>query len=282
MLALLARLLLIALTDGGFDLRLYHHFAELAATGLDPYVDPGTGALAGRPADNPPLFVLLFAAVLKLHGSVEAIRVVLAVADVTTILIVGLSYPRPRPWRAALITFLAFNPFVLEAWTATSEDKTLIFCLFALVMVALERGQPALAWAATTALGAFKWIGAAFVVPLAVWTGRARSRRAAMVGAVAFIGLFVFSSVPYSPDSLEALDYRRDRLGLEPIHASLTQFLAELGMYDHCCRARSRRLRWPRSICFISSGDSMSLRPWCWRSSRLMSSFPISPTTGCC
>ena len=60
--ALVVRLVLIAVTGGGGDIRGYVYFAELVLAGQDPYDAPPGGPVDSVYANNPPFLPLLFAA----------------------------------------------------------------------------------------------------------------------------------------------------------------------------------------------------------------------------
>ncbi len=229
--AVALRLGLIALSDGGADLRIYTYFGRLALTGVNPYDAPPGGAVSPVFADSPPLEFALFAGLLRLDDSATTLRVFFALCDGATIALVAFAYPRPRRWRAAFVGFYAFNPFVLVAWTVFSEDKTLLLLLIALLLLALERDRLAAAWTTTTALVALKFLGVFFAPVLALHSWRERGRRGLL--AVAAFALAAFAScLPWFPDSLDAFQHRHTRLVLNPpFHASLGIVPSRLGLY---------------------------------------------------
>lgn len=229
--ALLVRLALIAVTDGGADLAIYSFFGGYALDGVNPYDVPAGGPIEPRFADSPPLEFALFAALLALHDSDTTLRIFFALCDVATIALIGFAYSSSRAWRWRLLLFFAFNPFVLAAWTAFSEDKTLLFLLIAVLLLALEQGRLTAAWAATALLSALKFLGAFFAPVLALHTLRRDGRRGLLpiAGCAAFVAL---TCLLWFPDSLDMLDNRRTRGALtEPIHASPWLFPSELGLY---------------------------------------------------
>lgn len=229
--AVLVRLLIVAVTDGGADLSIYTFFGSHALHGTNPYDVPPGGIVEPRFADSPPLEFALFAALLWIHDSEITLRLVFPLFDAATILLIGLAWPRPQAWRLRVILFYAFNPFVLAAWTAFSEDKTLLFLLIAATLLALERGRLAWAWAWTALLSALKFLGAFFAPVLALETLRRDGRRGLL--PIAAGALFVAAScLLWFPDSLGMLDNRRERATIaEPIHASPMMLLHELGLY---------------------------------------------------
>jgi hypothetical protein len=233
-LALVARLVLIAGTGGGFNLRIFYHFGDLVARGMNPYhAPPGTGAESPQYGDNPPLELIVFAGLLKIHNSPDTLRVFFALMDVAVIGLVGFLYPLSRIWRANFVVFYAFNPLLLEEWTAFADDKSILIALIILVLLGLEEGRLAISWAATAVLIAFKWLGAAFLLPLALYTWRRVSPRALAIGAGAVTAFVALWQLPYFPDNLEAFSRRSDRISIDPpIHASPTQILSHLGIYD--------------------------------------------------
>jgi hypothetical protein len=229
--ALVVRLVVIALTDGGADLAIYEFFGGYALDGVNPYDVPPGGPIEPRFADSPPLEFALFAGLLALHDSETTLRIFFALCDAGTILLIGLAFPIARGWRLRLLLFYAFNPFVLTAWTAFSEDKTFLFLLIALVLLALLRERLGMAWTATALLSALKFLGAFFAPVLALHTLRARGARGLI--PIALCGLFVaLTCLIWFPDSLNMLDNRRLRGSLsEPIHASPWLFADEAGLY---------------------------------------------------
>jgi hypothetical protein len=232
-LALVARLAIAAGTGGGNDLRLYHAFGDLVNDGSNPYHLPAGFPYASRFADNLPGELLVFAGVLKLHDAAFSLRVLFALADAGVILLVGLAWPRPRSWRAAFVAFYAFNPLVLGSWTATSEDKTFLFLLFAATILAVELGRLAWGWAGTTALAAIKGFGLFFAPMLALHTWRVRGPRAAALSVAAAALVLVVAHLPWFPDDLDAYAHRDDRTRYpHPGAAAITQVLSRLHVYD--------------------------------------------------
>jgi hypothetical protein len=232
-LAFALRLVIAAGTGGGEDLRLYHAFGGLVNDGFNPYHLPPGFPFPSRFADNLPGELLIFAGVLKLHDAAFSLRVLFALADAGVILLVGLAWPRPRSWRAAFVAFYAFCPLVLGSWTATSEDKTLLFLLFAGTILAVELGRPAWGWAGTTALAAIKGFSLFFAPMLALHTLRVRGwRYAAISVAVAALALAI-AHLPWFPDDLDAYSHRSDRTRYPtPGAAAITQVLGRLHIYD--------------------------------------------------
>src|SRR4051794_35752968 len=188
-LAFVLRLVIAVGTGGGNDLRLYHAFGGLVNDGFNPYHLPPGFPFPSRFADNLPGELLIFAGVLKLHDAAYSLRVLFALADAGVIALVGLAWPRPRTWRAAFLAFYAFSPLVLGSWTATSEDKTVLFLLFAATILAVELGGPAGGWTGTPALAAIKGFSLFFTPMLALHTLRVRGWRyaAAAVAAAALV-----------------------------------------------------------------------------------------------
>jgi hypothetical protein len=233
-LALVVRIGLIAGTGGGFNLRIFYWFGDLVARGINPYhAPPGTGAHDPQYGDNPPMELIVFAGLLKIHNSPDTLRVFFALMDAVVILLVGFLYPLGRVWRANFIVLYGFNPLLLEEWTGFADDKAILFALIVVVLLGLEQGRLALSWGATAVLIAFKWLGVAFVLPLALHSARRVSRRALALGAGAFVAFIAAWQIPYFPDNLEAFSRRSDRISIDPpIHASPTQILSHLGIYS--------------------------------------------------
>jgi hypothetical protein len=225
------RLLIIAHSHGGDDLRIYTYFSRLALHGLNPFAAPANGPISPAFSNSPPVEVAAFAGLLAIHDSPTTLRVAFALSDVMVLLLIGFRFPRPRRWRIAFMLFYAFNPLVLVAWTVFAEDKTLLFLGIVILLLSLERGREWAAWMATMALTAFKFLGA-FVAPaLALHSFRLDRRRGLML-AGAFVAVFLLSNLPWFPKSLDAFSRRDHRLGINPPgYASPTLLLSRLGVY---------------------------------------------------
>jgi hypothetical protein len=229
--AFAVRVLIMALSNGGNDLRIYTYFSHLPLDGFNPFDAPPGGLFPPHQSDQPPLEVAIYAGLLHLHDSPTTLRVLFALADVGVILLMGFWFPRPRRWRAWFIAFYAFNPFVLLAWTVFAEDKTLLFLGIVLWIGALERDRQWGAWAAASALAAFKYLGAFALPALALHSYRTRGSWVLRPIAV-FVTVVLLSTLPWFPDSLDAWAHRNTRLSIDPpIHASPTLVLARLGLY---------------------------------------------------
>jgi hypothetical protein len=230
--AVLARALcLLADRAGGDDLQIYVYFARLVLDGENPYEAPVGGAIDPDYGDNPIGEIGFFAGILSLWDSHTALRVAFVIADLATLALLAFGYLRDRVWKAQLMTFYAFNPLILDVWTVSADDKTVFFCLIVALLMSLERGWMVGAWIAATALGILKWLSAYFLLPLVLFTARSLGT----LRAVAFLGasllVVALTTIPFFPDSLEPIERRRDRLDLEPSHASLTQVLDALDLY---------------------------------------------------
>src|SRR4051794_6439557 len=231
--AFVVRIAIAAVTGGNEDLRQYYEFAHLAGGGHNPYHPPPGFPLPDRFGDNLPGELILFAGVLKLHDAAFSLRVLFAAADAGVILLVGLCFQRPRVWRAAFVVFYAFNPLVLGSWTATAEDKTVLFLLLAALVLALERDRAVLSWLGTTALAAIKGFTVFFAPMLALHSARTRGWRAACLYVAGSAALLAVAHLPWFPDDFEAYSRRAHRAaGPVPYHAALTQVLDKLGIYD--------------------------------------------------
>jgi hypothetical protein len=93
------------------------------------------------------------------------------------------------------MALIAFSPFVLLSWTATTEDKGLSVFLFVLTLVGLQQGRLALAWLGAILLFVLKFEGVVLVLPLAILTLRARGARPVLVGLGCF-GLAAVVALP--------------------------------------------------------------------------------------
>ena len=225
------RIAIIAHTRGGTDLRIYTYFSRLALHGVNPFRSPAHGLFPPVLGNSPPVEVAFFTGLLGIHDSPTTLRVVFALADAAVIWLIGMHFPRPPRWRLAMIVFYAFNPFVLFAWTAYSEDKTILFLGIAAWILALERGREGWAWAAGTGLAIFKFLGV-FAAPSQALYAWRRSGRRAVIPVTAALAVYAVSNLPWFPASLRAFSRRDARLGIDPpIHASPTLLLSRIGLY---------------------------------------------------
>ena len=215
-LALVVRIGLIGVTGGGNDLKIYYQPSHLAVHGVNPYTEtlpPGLPEPA-RLGDNLPGEVLLFGGLLKIHDSADTLRVLFLLADAGVIALIGLAYTAPagsgapRSSPSTRSTRLCWAPGM-----ATAEDKTLLFLLFAVVLLGLERAREGLAWAGTALLGAIKGISFVFIPPLALHTLRTRGWRTAawMVVAVGLV-ILPLAHLPWFPDSLRSYSRRGEHI----------------------------------------------------------------------
>jgi hypothetical protein len=231
--ALLLRLAIAAITGGGNDLKIYYAFTELVVDGGNPYQPPAGFSQPERLSDNLPIEYLLFAGVLEIENSKYALRVLFAFADAGVVLLLGLWYPRAIQWRAAFVAFYAFSPLVLGSWTATSQDKTILFLLLVALLWSLELRRYAAGWAATAAMGVLKGVSVAFVPFLAWETWRERGLRVAALCVGGFGVVMLLGHLPWWPDAFEVYDRRNGHVEFrEPGHASFMQFVDRLGLYD--------------------------------------------------
>lgn len=235
-LALLVRLLVIYLDRGrgGADLRQYVYFGDLVLHGHNAYVLPPGAPVATIHANNQPLELGIFAALLAIHDGANSIRIGLALVDAAIVPLIALAWTtRSRAWRAGICFFLAFNPFTLIGWTAFAEDKGALLLLTALVLLSVERERWGMAWAGATVLAALKWVSIFFGLPLLIETARRVPRRKLLIIVGVCALAFVATELPLFPDDLKAYSRRDARIDLNPpIHASLTQLLSRIGLYS--------------------------------------------------
>lgn len=231
--ALLVRLAIAAVTGGGNDLNIYYAFSSLVVQGGNPYSPPEGFSQPERLADNLPVEFLLFAGLLEVENSKYVLRALFALADAGVVLLIGLKFPRPIAWRAAFASFYAFNPLVLGSWTATAEDKTILFLLLVALLWALELSRPVAGWATAAAIGAIKGVSLVFVPFLAWQTRRDRGLRTAGACVAGFAAVMALAHLPWFPDAFEVYDRRNGHVEFrEPGHASFTQLLDRAGLYD--------------------------------------------------
>lgn len=231
LLALAVRLALIAaLPDGRDDLHIYYYFGSMMEQGLNPYTPPADGPINPHYANMAPLNLALFAATLRVWDSQTALRVLFALVDAAVILSIGYLAQRPRPWRRAVLWFYALNPFVLMALVVMSEDKVVVLWLMIVLIASVEARRQWPSVLLTTVITLYRWVGAFFILPLAVYFARTWRSLALSLGLFAL--LFALSHVPYWPDNLWVYQSRAHRAGFyPPIHSSPTQILYALGLY---------------------------------------------------
>jgi len=232
-LALLVRLAIAAVTGGGNDLKIYYAFASLAADGDNPFDPPAGFEFPERLSDNLPGEYVLFAGLLRVVDSPDTLRVLFAFADAGVVLLIGMLYPRPIVWRAAFVVFYAFNPLVLGSWTATAEDKTIVFGMFAAMLLGLELRRSTLTWGAAAIVGVLKGLSLFFAPFLAWETWRERGLRVATFFVAGFGVVMFLGHLPWWPDAFGVYGQRGDHIDFrEPAHASFTQLLDRAGLYD--------------------------------------------------
>jgi len=231
LLAVVARLLIIAHSHGGSNLAIYTYFARLALHGANPFNPPNGGAINPIYSNSPPFEVALFTALLAVHDSPTTLRMLFVLGDAAVLLLVGFRFPRSQRWRLAFMLFYAFNPFVLLAWTVFAQDKTLLFFGIAVLLLSLEEGRERAAWLALTALAVFKFLGAFAAPALALHSFRKR-RWWAVASLAAFFVVVCLSNLPWFPKSLDAFSRRNQLLAINPpSHVSPTLLLARIGIY---------------------------------------------------
>jgi hypothetical protein len=229
--AVLVRLLVIAHSRGGEDLRMYTYFSRLPLHGVDPFAAPASGPFTPMDSNSPPVEVAAFTGLLAIHDSPTTLRLLFVVADAAVLLLLGFAIARAPRWRMGVMLFYAFNPFVLLSFTAFAEDKTLLFLGILCWLLALERGCEWGAWASATSLTIFKFLGA-FAMPVLALHSWRRRRAGAFVPIAACLAAFVASNLLWFPSSLDAFSRRNLRLELAvPLHASPTLLLARIGLY---------------------------------------------------
>ncbi len=231
LLAVVVRLLIIAHSHGGNDLRLYVYFSRLALHGVNPFASPSNGLVAPAFGNSPPIEVAFFTGLLAIHPSATTLRLVFVLADALTLLVIGLRFPRSRRWRLGLMLFYGFNPYVLISFTTFAEDKTMLFLGIGCWILALEKDRECGSWIVAAGLTVFKFLGSFAAPALALDSWRRHGRRA-LVPIGAFVAIGVLGSLPWFPKSLDVFSRRNERLAISPpIHASPTLLLARLGIY---------------------------------------------------
>jgi hypothetical protein len=229
--AVIVRLVIIAHSRGGEDLRMYVYFSRLPLHGVNPFSPPAGGMFPAVDSNNPPVEVAVFTGLLAIHDTATVLRLLFVLADAAVLLLIGLAYRRPRRWRLAMMLFYGFNPFILVAFTAFAEDKTLLFLGIACWLLALERDSEFGSWFAAAALTAFKFLGA-FAAPALALRSWRRDGTRAVIPVAAYGAVFLLSNAPWFPASLHAFSRRNVRLGIDPpIHASPWLLVSRAGLY---------------------------------------------------
>ncbi len=231
LLAMAIRLaIIIAFPQSRDDLRIYTYFGRMIVAGLNPYLPPLDSPIPLNYANIAPLNLGVFAAALALWDSPTVLRVLFALADGIIVLTIGYAVQRTRTWRIAVMDFYTFNPLILIALAVDAQDKVIVLWLTLMVLVSVEaqRASASLVW--TTLLTLYRWLGAFFVLPLALYFARTWRALVAMLG---FYGLaFAFSHVAWWPANLFIYTSRAQRTLINPpIHDSPTMLLAALGLY---------------------------------------------------
>jgi hypothetical protein len=220
--------------NGGYDLQIYGYFSSLAAHGTNPYSAPPNGPIPGIYGDNQPFEFLALGGLLRIGGGLDTLRYFFAALESATVAIVGFGFARRSHWwRLAVMTLIAFNPFVLLSWSAPGEDKGITLLLLVLVLAFIDRGWLSGAWIAAIALLVVKFETLFFLLPLAGYTLKQRGSRYTAVALGAVVAATLIGEVPYFPQSLRAYWRRSARIDYKPGHASPTVILDRLGLYDH-------------------------------------------------
>ena len=199
--------------------------------GLNPYTPPVDGPVSPHYANMSPTNLALFAATLSLWDSPVALRVLFALVDGLIILTIGYLVQRPLPWRRALMWFYALNPLVLMSLVVMSEDKVVVIWMTILLVVAIEADKPGASLLLTSVITLYRWLGAFFIAPVALYF--ARTWRAFALSLALFAAVFALSHIPYWPENLYVYASRASRtLFNPPIHSSPTILLARVGLYS--------------------------------------------------
>jgi hypothetical protein len=232
--ALVALLIRTTIALNGFggstNLAIFTYFSGFVARGINPYHVAPLATAGGAIADEPIAEFVLYAGLLRLWDSPTTLRLFFAACDALTIVTIGLFFQRPRGWRLGAMAFIAANPLPLLAWTFLAEDKSVAMLLLVVVLAASERGRYGIAWAATGALTALKWMGGFFALPLLI-EGVRRAGRRIVTPVVAAATVVVVATVPFFPDSLLGLERRSARMKSKPMFDSLTVLLANVDLY---------------------------------------------------
>lgn len=232
-LALLLRVALIHFVplDAGDDLRIYTYFGNLMAHGENPYLPPADSPIDKHYANIAPVNLAFFAGILRLWDSPTALRVTFALVDALIILVIGFWARRPWAWRRRVMIFYAFNPLVLITLVVNSQDKVVVLWLMLLLLVAVEANRVVASIVLTTLVTLYRWIGAFFILPIALYFARSWRALALMLG---FFGLSIaLSHLIYWPDNLIVYESRTVRTLIDPpIHSSPTILLSVLGYYS--------------------------------------------------
>jgi hypothetical protein len=230
--ALLLRVGLIFLfKGGGFDLKIYHYFGTLVAGGGNPYLAPAGGPIDPRYADMSPLNLGVFAGVLSMWNSRQALRFFLAIVDAVLLYGIGRQTWISSQARNRLLVFYGFNPLLLLAWVVATEDKNVVFALVLGLLGAVLRRRTIRASAICGMLAAYKFIGFVFIPPVLTFVRRTRAKT--LVPVIVLLGILVVAHVAYFPECLQVYGHRLGRSQAPlPMHASPLAVLAWIGVYS--------------------------------------------------
>jgi len=102
-LAFLVRLVIIAHSNGGSDLANYTYFSRIALHGGNPFTPPAHGLFAASYANSPPIEFASFAGLLAIHDAATTLRVLFALSDLVTLLVIGFAFPWSQARRMACL-----------------------------------------------------------------------------------------------------------------------------------------------------------------------------------
>jgi hypothetical protein len=211
------------------DLRNYYWAGQQAAWGNNPY-RLWAQDLSGPRSDLLPFELALLALVVRVGGTPLSIRLFFVLVDVLVLCLILLYFTgRPRQ-RMLWFALYAVGVGPLYFFTMTPSDKPIQLGMFLAIMLALRsraRWGPYATSILTGLLGAFKWLGLWFAVPVALGSGRGWIERCLYLGTIG--GVFCLGHLPWFPDWKLVYEFRSMRFG-EPFHSGLAVLLQHLGL----------------------------------------------------
>ncbi len=213
------------------DLRNYYWAAQQAVIGNNPY-RLWSQNLSGPRSDLLPLELMLLAFAVRIGQAPIAIRLLFVVVDTAVLWSLFWLY-LDRPLQQLLwVALYAISPGTLYFFTMTPSDKPFILLVFILILLFQEKWKnrwfscyPSLL---TGLLGAFKWFGLFFAVPVAWESSRKRILR--FFGYIAVIGgIFFLGHIPWFPDWAVVYRFRSMRF-VEPFHTGIAVLLSHIGL----------------------------------------------------
>jgi hypothetical protein len=212
------------------DLRNYYWAAKQAAEGENPY-ELWSQDIAGPRSDLLPLELALLTLVVLVGKTPAAIRAFFLMVEVAVLAAILWRFAA-RPCQQLLwFALYAVSIGPLYLFVMTPSDKPMLLLWFIIILGALQwkdRWRSCSASLLTGLLGAFKWFGLFFSVPVA--KASSRKRNLLLFGYLALIGgVFCLCHIPWFPDWMVVYQFRAMRFG-DPSHSGLAVLLKHIGL----------------------------------------------------